>query len=185
MGCFFFPCLISNQFILIRNKNNKLNSILLRLLQCKIILFYAKSITSICWFFFLNRLEHKYTCIHLDDMWCFKVPSPGGSSFNGCLGAVHYNLQRCSGWGDQVRNPEPLSYPPCVCTANTLIHSPTPSLSVALSISFNVSPIPTYMPFPPFCPDFQWVAVPQCLLLRQSQGPPHGLPYKYIASNPH
>lgn len=98
MGCFFFPCLISNQFLLIRNKNNKLNSILLRLLQCKIILFYAKSIASICWFFFLNRLEHKYTCIHLDDLWCFKVPSPGGSSFNGCLGAVHYNLQRCSGW---------------------------------------------------------------------------------------
>lgn len=131
--------------------------------------------------FFLNRLEHKYTCIHLDDMWCFKVPSPGGSSFNGCLGAVHYNLQRCSGWGDLVRNPEPLSYPPYVCTANTLIHSLTPSLTVALSISFNVSPIPTYMPFPPFCPDFQWVAVPQCLLLRQSQGPPHGLPYKYMA----
>uniref|UniRef100_K1QAP8 Uncharacterized protein n=1 Tax=Magallana gigas TaxID=29159 RepID=K1QAP8_MAGGI len=30
------------------------------------------------------------------------IPSSDGSSFLGCFGAVHYNLQRCADWDDQL-----------------------------------------------------------------------------------
>ena len=33
--------------------------------------------------------------------WCV-APSSGGSSFLSCFGAVHYSLQSCADWGDQV-----------------------------------------------------------------------------------
>lgn len=101
------------------------------------------------------------------------IPSWGDSSFNDCLGAVRYNLQSFADLGDQVsdRNHSALrllSWKPHCKTTTLNLCTHKKSLSVALS---HVLHVYQWVPFPLLYPDFQWVAVSQCLLLRRHTRP--------------
>ena len=69
--------------------------------------------------------------------WCV-APSSDGSSFLGCFGAVHYSLQRCTDWGDQVPARNHLALHPTYWSSICLLFFSTTTKMLSLSLCTDI-----------------------------------------------
>lgn len=131
-----------------------------------------------CVDFFFNKLENRYTSIHLDDNWYAKVPFIQWLSR--CC-----TLELSEVWwrGEevyQIKSQPWRTHLSGVCLYSITMNVHFLSLIVLVlhfPLLFSLLPRVCHFRPPPPAQNFHGVAVPKCRLLRQSQGPSHGLSY--------
>lgn len=125
--------------------------------------------------FFFNKLENRYTSIHHDDNWYAKVPFIQWLS-RCCtlqLSEVRWRGEEVY----QIKSQPWRTHLSGVCLYSITMNVHFLSLIVlVLHFPLLFSFLPRVCHFrPPPAQNFHWVAVPKCRLLRQPQGPSHGL----------
>lgn len=134
-----------------------------------------------CVDFFFNKLENRYTSIHLDDNWYAKVPFIQWLSRCCTL-----QLSEVRWRGEEVYQIK--SQPWRTHLSVVCLYSITMNVQIVLVLLFPLlfSLLPRVCHFRLSAQNFHWLAVPKCRLLRQSQGLSYGLSYAvYRLYRPH